>query len=326
MKNCPVCKVDFDDTFSFCEFDGAPLEKVFNTAQGAPGRKGLAITVRVVGILFVAMAVLLVLGKGSRKKVQVAAIQTQVQQHTPDIATPQGAQDYVATVEEATTTAASEQEAAKRPGVEVYTPETRPSKETNSETKSSVKESDPVATTPEPRPIKPNPSQTRSGERTPITSRSEPIERNPRPEAPRPSSREGATPGNPPRQAIPEESMPPRQANGSVSLQLIRVRSSRTGSGMRYELTFSMRDNGSSRMIRWERLSLVSRSASGITHAEAVPFHQRLGNAGALTFTVAKEMRGRSEADWSGQISCTGIGTDVEGRLVRSSFTARVNP
>jgi hypothetical protein len=109
-------------------------------------------------------------------------------------------------------------------------------------------------------------------------------------------------------------------------LNLVRIRSYKTDSGMRYEMTFTMRETSGGPMVRWERLSLVSRSASGVTHAEAVPFHQRLGAAGSMTFTVSKEMRGRSEADWQGQISCTGIGTDVEGRPVRSSFTARVNP
>jgi hypothetical protein len=256
----------------------------------------------------------------------------QLAQHTAEVETPRGARDYVEPANEAANPSEEESiEAQKNPGVEVFKPETKPAGEAKS-TKSQpaeVEKPDETAT------IKPNPAKTRIGERTPITSRSEPSERpasrhEPQPPARRePATQQAASRPSQtdrPRTVVVNEQTPQRVASNAVSLHLIRVRSYRTGSGVRYELTFNMQENGGGRVVRWERLSLVSRSASGVTHAEAVPFHQRLGPSGSMTFTVAKEMRGRDDADVQGQISCTGIGTDVEGRPVRATFTARVNP
>jgi hypothetical protein len=94
---------------------------------------------------------------------------------------------------------------------------------------------------------------------------------------------------------------------------------------MRYDLTLNMQQQ-EGRVIRWERLNLSTHSQSGLTHSEVVPFSQRLGSSGSMSFTVSVEMRGRNETDWQGRITCTGVGTDVEGKNVKTNVTARVNP
>lgn len=355
MKNCPVCRVDFDDSFSFCEFDGAPLEKVLLADADNGARFAYKLAVRGAGIVVIAITIFLIVGLGSRKLAPPPAAVAQ----TAFIETPQAAQDYPASQEESAE-AAEEQKnnTPKRPGVEIIdVPEkddakatdnknTRDAKAANADAdrdaraanknakdaKDGKASKDAAGKERSPLPARPNAVKTPSGERTTIAPR----DAKPAPPAAKPdaAARQSAPPvsaadaapaGN--SRAADNNAPLPQPANaGSVSLHLVRIRSHRTAAGIRYELTFHMRENGGGRLIRWERLSLVSRSASGITHAEAVPFHQRLGNSGSLTFTVAKEMRGNSTADWQGQISCTGIGTDISGNPVRSSFTTRVTP
>ena len=117
----------------------------------------------------------------------------------------------------------------------------------------------------------------------------------------------------------------PRGTYGLVDARLIRMRARQTASGMRYDLTFNLEEQAG-RTTQYERLAVVTRSASGINHSEAMPFYHRLGAAGSLTFTISVEMRGRGEADWQGRIICTGIGTDNQGRPLRTSFGANVSP
>jgi hypothetical protein len=117
----------------------------------------------------------------------------------------------------------------------------------------------------------------------------------------------------------------PRVDPGNIDARLIRVRSMRTMSGMRYDLTFDLQDS-SGRHAQWERMLISTRSASGISHTQAVPFVHRLGANGALTFTLSVEMPGRSEPDWHGRVICTTSGEDVDGRPVRASFAASVRP
>jgi hypothetical protein len=112
---------------------------------------------------------------------------------------------------------------------------------------------------------------------------------------------------------------------GSVDARLIRVRSMRTGSGVRYDLTFDLQDE-SGRHAQWERMLISTRSASGVSHTQAVPFVHRLGANGALTFTVSVEMRGNTEPDWHGRVVCTATGADNDGRPLRASFGASVIP
>jgi hypothetical protein len=117
----------------------------------------------------------------------------------------------------------------------------------------------------------------------------------------------------------------PRGEAGGVDSRLVRVRSMRTGAGMRYDLTFDLQDE-SGRHAQWERMLISTRSASGVTRSDTVPFVHRLGAHGALTFTVSVEMRGHSEPDWRGKIVCTTLGSDDGGRTVRASFGANVTP
>jgi hypothetical protein len=117
----------------------------------------------------------------------------------------------------------------------------------------------------------------------------------------------------------------PRGEVGLVDSRLVRVRSMRTGAGVRYDLTFDLQDE-SGRHAQWERMLISTRSASGVTRSDTVPFVHRLGAHGALTFTVSVEMRGHSEPDWRGKIVCTTLGSDDGGKTVRASFGANVTP
>ena len=121
------------------------------------------------------------------------------------------------------------------------------------------------------------------------------------------------------------ESPLPRIEPGSLDARLIRIRSMRVPSGMRYDLTFDLQDE-SGRHAQWERMLISTRSASGISHTQAVPFVHRLGANGALTFTVSVEMHGKSEPDWHGRVVCTTTGADNDGRPLRASFGASVTP
>jgi hypothetical protein len=128
-----------------------------------------------------------------------------------------------------------------------------------------------------------------------------------------------------PRPAITRETRSPRFEQASVGAKLIRVRSMRTASGVRYDLTFDLKDE-SGRHAQWERMQISTRAASGVSHSQAIPFVHRLGASGALTFTVSVEMRGRSEADWQGRVVCTTTGSDNDGKPLRASFGTNVTP
>ena len=117
----------------------------------------------------------------------------------------------------------------------------------------------------------------------------------------------------------------PRGTYGLIDARLIRMRARQTPSGFRYDLTFNLQEQAG-RTTQYERLAVVTRSASGINHSQAMPFFHRLGAAGTLTFTVSVEMKGRAETDWQGRIICTSIGTDTEGKPLRTSFGANVSP
>lgn len=117
----------------------------------------------------------------------------------------------------------------------------------------------------------------------------------------------------------------PRGTYGLVDARLIRMRARQTPSGYRYDLTFNLQEQAG-RVTQYDRLAVVTRSASGVNHSEVMPFFHRLGAAGDLTFTVSVELKGRSEADWQGRIICTSIGTDNQGKPLRTSFGANVSP
>lgn len=124
---------------------------------------------------------------------------------------------------------------------------------------------------------------------------------------------------NPPLPALP------RGESGGFDSRLIRVRSRKTTAGFRYDLTFNMQEQAG-RSAEWQRVLISTRSASGMSHSEAIPFSHRLGAAGALTFTISVELTGRSEADWQGRIVCTTLGWDNKGAPLRASFGANVTP
>lgn len=117
----------------------------------------------------------------------------------------------------------------------------------------------------------------------------------------------------------------PRANSGEFDSRLIRARSSKTSSGYRYDLTFNMQEQGG-HSAQWQRVLITTRSASGASHTQAIPFMHRLGATGALTFTISVELTGRSEADWRGHINCTTLGWDNKGAPLQASFVANVTP
>jgi hypothetical protein len=124
---------------------------------------------------------------------------------------------------------------------------------------------------------------------------------------------------NPPMPALP------RGNSGGFDARLIRARSRKTPAGFRYDLTFNMQEQAG-RSAQWQRVLISTRSASGTSHSEAIPFSHRLGAAGALTFTISVELTGRSESDWQGRIVCTTLGWDNKGAPLQASFGANVTP
>ncbi|HKP85691.1 MAG TPA: hypothetical protein VJZ26_06330 [Blastocatellia bacterium] len=133
------------------------------------------------------------------------------------------------------------------------------------------------------------------------------------------------TPVSVTRPAPASELVLPRGTFGQVDARLVNVRSRKTQNGVRYDLTFNMQDQAG-QPTQWERLAIQTRSASGVSRSQMMPFYHRLGAAGTLTFTVSVEMQGRAQPDWQGRIICTSIGTDPTGRSHRASFGANVSP
>ncbi|PYT08927.1 MAG: hypothetical protein DMF60_03550 [Acidobacteria bacterium] len=117
----------------------------------------------------------------------------------------------------------------------------------------------------------------------------------------------------------------PRGNSGGFDARLIRVRSSKTSSGFRYDLTFNMQEQAG-RFAQWQRVLITTRSVSGVNRSQAIPFAHRLGAAGALTFTISVELAGRSEADWQGRVVCTTLGWDNQGAPLQASFGANLTP
>jgi hypothetical protein len=127
------------------------------------------------------------------------------------------------------------------------------------------------------------------------------------------------------RQPAATELVLPRGTFGQVAARLTGVRAARTMGGYRYELTFHLADQVG-QATQWERLAIVTRTASGATRQQQIPFYHRLGADGTMSFTVRVEMPGRAPADWQGRIICTSIGSDSNGRVHRASFGANVSP
>lgn len=332
MKNCPKCTVDFGDDFSFCEFDGTTLIQVFEEKKSFALLSKLYEKRRYVQILgiafFISLVAFFILAKTHRQPKLVAANQNRlanVEAAALYVETPQAAQEYVeegaaanaqdseaqANAENQTDKAREKNREPEKPGVVVFLPDAKSSKDAPQPPVAkpkSVEKPAPIEAQAEPdnRPSRKPPTTVQESTPQPQPSRS------PRPQI--------AT-----NRQIEDDEPTPTRANSSVNMNLVRLRSYRTDSGVRYDLTFNMQQQ-EGRVIRWERLNLSTRSLSGRTNTEVVPFYQRLGSSGSLNFTVSVEMRGRTEADFQGRITCTGSGTDVEGRSVKTDFTARVNP
>jgi len=117
----------------------------------------------------------------------------------------------------------------------------------------------------------------------------------------------------------------PQSTEGRISSRLLRMRSSRIGAGVRYDLTFALEEQ-TGRVIRWDRLLVSTRSSRGINQTQTIPFYHRQGADGSLTFTVSVEMKGGSDADWRGRVICTTLGTDERGRSMQARFGASVAP
>jgi hypothetical protein len=135
----------------------------------------------------------------------------------------------------------------------------------------------------------------------------------------RPESLNSAKASVPPMPALP------RGNSGGFDARLIRVRSNKTSSGIRYDLTFNMQEQAG-RSAQWQRVLISTRSVSGVNHSQAIPFAHRLGAAGALTFTISVELAGRSEADWQGRVVCTTLGWDNQGGPLQARFGANLTP
>ena len=127
------------------------------------------------------------------------------------------------------------------------------------------------------------------------------------------------------RQPAATELVLPRGTFGLVAARLTGMRAARTAHGYRYDLTFHMADQAG-HATQWERLAIVTRSNSGATRQQQIPFFHRLGADGSLSFTVSVEMPGHAPADWQGRIICTSIGSDSSGKTYRASFGANVSP
>jgi hypothetical protein len=145
------------------------------------------------------------------------------------------------------------------------------------------------------------------------------------PRSPSPAPPVSSTSANRGSNPAPQAPALPNGNTGGFDARLIRVRSNRTSAGVRYDLTFNMQEQAG-RMAQWQRVLISTHSASGIRHAEAIPFPHRLGPAAALTFTISVELNGRSEADWRGRVVCTTLGWDRQGAPLQASFGANVTP
>ncbi|MBI3651367.1 MAG: hypothetical protein HY231_10145 [Acidobacteria bacterium] len=323
MKHCPVCTLDYSDEFSYCEFDGAILQTVAAEVSGLSrfarfklSRKALRLTAFAVVIALVSLFIFartIPTRKTSAQRItEIAAVDS-----SPYFQTPQAAQDFVEASESAASDAqekaAQRNSGAEKPGVTVTLPEAKPSNQApTTEPPQPLGEAE-AATVPTP---------VRSSKNPPALPPAPPTTQPATHSAPRATKPQVAT-NRANRNDELAELAP--AGNGAVNLNLVRLRSFRTDTGVRYDLTFNMQQH-EGRVVRWERLNLLTHSQSGISHSEVVPFYQRLGSSGSMSFTVSVEMRGSSQADWQGRITCTGVGTDVEGRYVKTNFTARVNP
>jgi hypothetical protein len=168
---------------------------------------------------------------------------------------------------------------------------------------------------------------TKKGARPVDTSRSEAVERSRTVNPPVPQKPQPTAPVQPTPVRVSTRPMPPLPSgnSGGFDARLIRMRSRKTAQGFRYDLTFNMQEKAG-RWTQWQRVLVTTHSASGLTHSQAIPFSERLGATGALTFTISVELLGRNEADWQGRVVCTTLGWDNKGAPLQASFGANIAP
>ena len=203
----------------------------------------------------------------------------------------------------------------------VVTPEAAPdSKDADAQKQSAAPASETATDPPAPRVVEPERKETAppsNGERNRTAPDARPSQRMPSPETRVSAAATQASDAPAPAS--------PRASSREFDSRLVRARSSKTSAGYRYDLTFNMQEQlGHS--TQWQRVLITTRSASGASHTQAIPFVHRLGAAGALTFTISVELTGRSEADWRGRINCTTLGWDNTGAPLQATFVANVTP
>jgi cytoskeletal protein RodZ len=286
--------------------DELPASAIVAQDEGRKYRMA-AIVISVALALLALIGIYTVISHASRKPVQQTtkkagaknnSAQSNSAQPAITIQTPQAAVDYQ---EQATANVAqpSDRDAASAPRNEVAS-------DAQPKARRSVEPADsPLPKTPDARPL--------AAPREPVAAPS-----------PRPAQPVNVAPAAM-RQPAATELVLPRGTFGLVDARLTSVRASRTAGGYRYDLSFHMADQAG-HATQWERLAIITRSASGASRQQQIPFYHRLGADGTLNFTVSVEMPGRAPADWQGRIICTSIGSDSSGKTYRASFGANVSP
>ncbi len=343
MKNCPKCTLDYADHFTFCEFDGSRLTKVslpkgraflntfsFSRIADATTLINWRVVGQVCAIIVLLLAAVVFISKTNNQRLQASAANLNQPSSEPVFFdTPLEARNF--TEEEATPNEPNDQQRGEKPGVVVYKPETTDSRGSNSTAQDNANQ--PAASR---KPELKRPQRTEID--SPSIRQAEAPQRKPQPEpesdplvVPPPRAPQVRTAQPPPTRSAPPQAAVNRSTdfdqpagNSLINLSLVRVRSYRTEFGVRYELTLNMQHQGA-RMIRWERLTLATHSASGINRSETIPFYQRLAASGSMNFTVSIEMRGRNDSDLQGRLICVATGEDVDGRAVKTSFQTRIN-
>ena len=106
---------------------------------------------------------------------------------------------------------------------------------------------------------------------------------------------------------------------------LVGSNATRTSSGLHYDLTFSLEDQtGKAQFLR--SLTILTRSSSGASKSQTLPFRHRIGPTGILTFTIGVDMPGRSTVDWGGHVSMVLAGSDSVGLPFETRFAAPLRP
>jgi outer membrane biosynthesis protein TonB len=307
MKTCPVCALDVEDAYLFCPDDGSSLRSLSSgLPESEPESSHMALPTEVY------------LRGFSRPDFRVAAIATVIALTVLALGATYA---LVSGMSKRPSTSArrvaSAEEAPPQSLLFVPTPpEAR-----------DYQEAQPASPTPSQEPPAPRPVDRESHEAA-SASPTEHGVRNSKASQPV-QERSVATPSQPPVAMTRVSTSPipavPRGNTRGFDARLIHVRSRKTPSGFRYDLTFNMQEQAG-RASQWQRLLITTRSASGMSHSEAIPFVHRLGATGSLTFTISVELTGRSQGDWQGQLLCTTLGWDNTGAPLQASFGANVAP